>query len=66
MKRIWKLVYTDSFTFGGFKDGRNRIFFLLPCIRICVVHYEPGISLSTTLGFGILFWEFVWTFEWEK
>ena len=66
MKRHWTLVYTDSFTFGGFKEDKNRLFFLLPCIRICVVHYQPGVCFSTTIGFGILFWEFVRTFEWQK
>ena len=66
MKRFWKLVYTNTFTFGGFKDGKNRLFFLWPCIRISIAHYEPGVCLSLVFGFGVLFWEFVKTLEFQK
>lgn len=64
MKKLLKIVYTDRFVFGGFKDGKNRLFFVIPCLRISFVPYEDSFSL--VFGLGILFWEFVWTIEIEK
>lgn len=65
MKKLFKIVYTDRFMFGGFKDGKRRLFFFIPCFRIAFCLYD-GYAYSLTLGFGILFWEFVWTIEIEK
>ena len=64
MKKLLKIVYTDRFVFGGFKDGKNRLFFVIPCFRISFCPYADAYSL--TIGVGILFWEFVWTIEIEK
>lgn len=64
MKNFVKLVYTDSHTFGGF-HGKDRLFFLLPCISISYVPYGPA-CYAIHIGFGILFWEFVKTLEFQK
>ena len=64
MKHFWKPIYTDSHTFGGF-DGKERLFFLLPCVRISCVPYGSE-CLAIHIGLGILFWEFVFTVEFLK
>ena len=65
LERILRIAYTDKFVFGGFEKDGNRMFFVIPCIRICFCNY-PG-SYGFTFGFGILFWEFVFTVEiWKK
>lgn len=63
MKRLLNIVYTRRFVFGGFKD-ENRLFFVIPCLRISFFPYEGWYSL--TIGFGILFWEFACRIEIEK
>ena len=64
MKRLLKIVYTDHYVFGGFEWDGNRIFFVIPCLRISFIPYEDSFSL--VFGLGILFWEFVWKVEIEK
>ena len=55
-----KIIYTDRYTFGGFDWGGNRLFFVIPCLRISFVPFQDSFEL--VFGFGILFWEFVWRF----
>lgn len=64
MKHFWKSVFWDSHIFGGF-DMKERLFFLLPSIRISYIPYGPA-CFAIHIGVGFLFWEFVFTIEWEK
>lgn len=64
MKKLLKIIYTDRHTFGGFDWDGNRLFFVIPCLRISFMPFEDSFEL--VFGFGILFWEFVWTIEIEK
>ncbi len=59
-----KIIYTDRYTFGGFNCDGNRLFFVIPCLRISFMPFRDSFEL--VFGFGILFWEFVWTIEIEK
>ena len=64
MKKRFEINNTDTFVFGGF-DGKERLFFLLPSIRISYAPYGP-VCRAIHIGLGILFWEFVFTVEFLK